>query len=77
MVFLFNPVITHTIRVWRNKITPIDKGWIIFVNRVAITSDNRKNKIIIEISENSLIKILVLGTGDRKLFFFLTFWIKN
>ena len=62
------PLIKHIKIAWRNKISPIDKGWFknkkIILNIIEIVNNKYK------ISKDSLIKILVLGIDDKN---FLSF----
>lgn len=69
---VINPVVKQINKVCTNKVNPIAKGWVILKKIIPIISifDIKINWII---SRGSLIKILILGINDKKIFFLLKF----
>lgn len=66
---LINPVSILIVIVCKSRINPIDIGWFIKINNIDKISENFSKKI----SENSLLKILILEIKDKGISFSLKF----
>lgn len=74
-VFIINPVIIQVKIVWFINPKPIDIGWFMLKNIIEFKIKQKNNKYS-KISENSFIKILILGINDKSFFFFLKLKIR-